>query len=96
MYRLHLLLFIFSEILPYFNSLIKKYGSLFHFKIMLRHYVIINDPVDIKVCPCRYRTWKKDPPNFRDHQIIQNIILYDQRTNIIIFLIINIHFLGFI
>lgn len=37
------------DILPYFDSVIKKYGSLIHLKIIARHYVIINDPDDIKV-----------------------------------------------
>ncbi|XP_050053918.1 cytochrome P450 4C1 isoform X1 [Aphis gossypii] len=37
------------DILPYFDSVIKKYGSIIHLKIIARHYVIINDPDDIKV-----------------------------------------------
>ncbi|XP_060879999.1 cytochrome P450 4C1-like [Metopolophium dirhodum] len=37
------------DILPYFDSVIKKYGSLIHLKIIARHYIIINDPDDIKV-----------------------------------------------
>jgi len=41
----------FTDILPYFDNVIKKYGSLIHFKIIARHYIIINDPDDIKVRP---------------------------------------------
>ncbi|XP_022171029.1 cytochrome P450 4C1-like [Myzus persicae] len=37
------------DILPFFDNVIKKYGSLIHFKIIARHYIIINDPDDIKV-----------------------------------------------
>ncbi|KAL4147835.1 hypothetical protein QTP88_002174 [Uroleucon formosanum] len=37
------------DILPYFDSVIKNYGSLIHLKIIARHYIIINDPNDIKV-----------------------------------------------
>ncbi|XP_015366965.1 PREDICTED: cytochrome P450 4C1-like [Diuraphis noxia] len=37
------------DILPFFDTVIKKYGSLIHFKIIARHYIILNDPDDIKV-----------------------------------------------
>lgn len=38
-----------SDILPFFSMSLKKFGSLFHLKILARHYIILNNPDDIKV-----------------------------------------------
>ncbi|XP_050428052.1 cytochrome P450 4C1-like isoform X2 [Adelges cooleyi] len=48
-------------ILPYFSSVLKRVGPLVHFKVMLRDYIIINDPDDIKILLCSTQHITKGP-----------------------------------
>lgn len=41
--------FWFLDYIPFFLETVKENGPIVHFKLLGRHYVLLNDPDDIKV-----------------------------------------------